>query len=86
MSVDVLPAKVTTGHSFNHPHIAMKEARLSAVSPLRRRDSKGVNISNFDPNCIIYDCNTDTTYLRGKLLGKVGSFISSVHVLFRFYS
>ncbi|KAL4237040.1 Serine/threonine-protein kinase plk2 [Mactra antiquata] len=72
MSVDVLPAKVSSGPSFKYPHIAMKEARLSAVSPLRRRDSKGVNISNFDPNCIIYDSTTDTTYLRGKLLGKGG--------------
>lgn len=67
MSVDILPAKVAQGHSFKYPHMPnMKE-----VAPMKRRDSKGVNISNFDPNCIIYNPNTDTTYLRGKLLGKV---------------
>ncbi|XP_045160377.2 serine/threonine-protein kinase PLK1-like isoform X1 [Mercenaria mercenaria] len=73
MSVDILPAKVAQGPSFKYPHLTnMKEARLPNVAPMKRRDSKGVNISNFDPNCIIYNSNTDTTYLRGKLLGKGG--------------
>lgn len=73
MSVDILPAKVAQGPTFKYPHLSanMKEARIPNVTPLKRRDSKGVNISNFDPNCIIYNSNTDTTYLRGKLLGKV---------------
>ncbi|KAH3698953.1 serine/threonine-protein kinase PLK1-like [Dreissena polymorpha] len=74
MSVDVLPAKVSQSSGFQYPaHVsAMREARVPSVTPMKRRDSKGVNISNFDPNCIIYNSNTDTTYLRGKLLGKGG--------------
>ena len=84
MSVEVLPAKVSHGPSFQYPHLsAMKEARvpamaapMSALDPLKRRDSKGVNITNFDPNCIIYNCNSDTTYLRGRLLGKVSCVLS----------
>jgi hypothetical protein len=81
MSVDILPAKVAQGPAFKYPHLAnMKEGRLPNVAPMKRRDSKGVNISNFDPNCIIYDSNTDTTYLRGKLLGKV-----QFRFFFKFY-
>ena len=72
MSVDVLPAKTAQGPNFKYPCVpGMKDARVPALDPLKRRDSKGVNITNFDPNCIIYDSNTDTTYLRGRLLGKV---------------
>lgn len=76
MSVDILHPKVTEGPVFQYPQFSgMKEKRAPAVAPLKRRDSRGVNISNFDPNCIIYNPNTDTTYLRGKLLGKVWLFI-----------
>lgn len=72
MSVDVLHPKVTKGPLCQYPQFnGMKETRVPAVAPLKRRDSRGVNISNFDPNCIIYNPTTDTTYLRGKLLGKV---------------
>ena len=84
MSVDVLHPKVTKGPVFQYPQFnAMKETR-APVAPLKRRDSRGVNITNFDPNCIIYDPNTDTTYLRGKLLGKVRQdifLIYSLHLL-----
>ena len=31
---------------------------------------------NFDPTHIIYDSTTDTTYLRGRLLGKVSEHLS----------
>ena len=70
MSVDILPAKLTGSPAFVNPHLVpMRETRPASVDLGRgRRDSKG---SNFDPNNIIYDSNTDTTYLRGKLLGKV---------------
>lgn len=71
MSVDILPAKLTGSPAFVNPHLVpMRETRPASVDLGRgRRDSKG---SNFDPNNIIYDSNTDTTYLRGKLLGKGG--------------
>lgn len=37
----------------------------------RRTEDNCSNINHFDPNCIIYDVETDTTYIRGRLLGKV---------------
>ena len=72
MSVDILPAKLSASPAFVNPHLVpMRETRPASVDLSRRRDSKGVHIANFDPNNIIYDSTTDTTYLRGKLLGKV---------------
>ena len=74
MSVDILPVKFPGNPpTYVSPHLVpMRETRPASVDLGRsRRDSKGVNIANFDPNNIIYDSITDTTYLRGKLLGKV---------------
>lgn len=83
MSVDILHPKVTEGPVFQYPQFSsMKETRAPAVAPLKRRDSRGVNISNFDPNCIIYNPNTDTTYLRGKLLGKVCLHFIIIYCIF----
>jgi len=80
MSVDVLPVKIAQGPVYPKYPVAVSGMRERgptgpAVAPTKRRDSKGVNIANFDPNTIIYNSNTDTTYLRGKLLGKVSSNI-----------
>lgn len=77
MSVDVLQPKFTLGPTFNYPHIPqMKETRGTQIEmrPHHRTIEDAntkINVNHFDPNCIIYDSTTDTTYLRGRLLGKV---------------
>ncbi|KAL3869232.1 hypothetical protein ACJMK2_041940 [Sinanodonta woodiana] len=80
MSVDILSTKLPPGPTFTYPNIIapMKETRTARPGIITRRpresnkDGVNVNISNFDPNYIIYDSSTDTTYLRGRLLGKGG--------------
>ncbi|XP_041359084.1 serine/threonine-protein kinase PLK1-like [Gigantopelta aegis] len=75
MSVDVLskPVRIL-------PTTHMKELRTRNVRQdnVRGHPDGGHNngeqhINNhFDSSCIIYDSSTDTTYLRGRLLGKGG--------------
>ncbi|KAJ8305645.1 hypothetical protein KUTeg_016190 [Tegillarca granosa] len=81
MSVDVLPPKLTQGPVFQYPaHIhQMKETRSTQVEICQPRRSSipdnanmKLHINHFDPNYIIYDSSSDTTYLRGRLLGKGG--------------
>lgn len=80
MSVDVLPPKLIQGPVFQYPaHIhQMKETRSTQVEISQPRRSSipdnanmKLHINHFDPNYIIYDSSSDTTYLRGRLLGKV---------------
>ncbi|XP_046372425.2 serine/threonine-protein kinase PLK1-like isoform X2 [Haliotis rufescens] len=67
MSVDVLPVRVV-------PAPPMKELRPRNTRPEGGRgNSEGNDVNHhFDSSCIIYDSITDTTYLRGRLLGKGG--------------
>ena len=78
MSVDVLPPKFSQiPTAFTYPHLQqMKEARAPSPFVLHGRvkiddANTKVNINNFDPNYIVYDSTSDTTYIRGRLLGKV---------------
>ncbi|XP_033737469.1 serine/threonine-protein kinase PLK1-like [Pecten maximus] len=79
MSVDVLQPKFSPGPNFNYPHFPrshMKENRGTQVETRPHRNTEDsnskTNVNHFDPNCIIYDSTSDTTYLRGRLLGKGG--------------
>lgn len=54
----------------------MKEIRVKTTKPLEKH-YKGEIITNLntDPTYVIYDSATDTTYLRGRLLGKVSNLV-----------
>ena len=73
MSVDVLPPN--TGHIAGYNHLSVNDTRPRHIDSRTRRKladpNNRVNMVHFDPNYIIYDSGTDTTYLRGRLLGKV---------------
>ena len=73
MSVDVLPPN--TGHIAGYNHLSVNDTRPRHIDSRTRRKladpNNRVNMVHFDPNFIIYDSGTDTTYLRGRLLGKV---------------
>lgn len=78
MSVDILPPKFSQiPTAFTYPHLQqMKEARAPSPFVVHGRvkiddANTKVNINNFDPNYIVYDPTSDTTYIRGRLLGKV---------------
>lgn len=75
MSVDVLPPN--TGHNINSYPVTVNDTRPRHIDSRARRKladpNNRINMVHFDPNYIIYDSTTDTTYLRGRLLGKVGS-------------
>lgn len=72
MSVDVLPPN--TGHTIDGYNIPDTRQRHIDNRTRRKLDDPNnkVNMVHFDPNYIIYDSATDTTYLRGRLLGKGG--------------
>ncbi|KAK3089007.1 hypothetical protein FSP39_000092 [Pinctada imbricata] len=78
MSVDILPPKFAQmPTAFNYPNIQVREAprTMPADAHIRRKledVNNKININHFDPNYIIYDSTTDTTYLRGRVLGKGG--------------
>lgn len=79
MSVDILPPKFSQiPTAFTYPHLQqMKEARAPSPFVVHGRvkiddANTKVNINNFDPNYIVYDPTSDTTYIRGRLLGKGG--------------
>lgn len=81
MSVDILPPKFSQLPTvFTYPHLQkMKETRPQSPLVIKGRvqvDNANikVNINNFDPNYIVYDQTSDTTYIRGRLLGKVSRF------------
>lgn len=82
MSVDILPPKFSQiPTAFTYPHLQqMKEARAPSPFVVHGRvkiddANTKVNINNFDPNYIVYDPTSDTTYIRGRLLGKVSRLI-----------
>ncbi|VDH94478.1 polo-like kinase 2 [Mytilus galloprovincialis] len=74
MSVDVLPPN--TGHNINSYPVTVNDTRPRHIDSRARRKladpNNRINMVHFDPNYIIYDSTTDTTYLRGRLLGKGG--------------
>lgn len=71
MSVDVLPPN--SGHSIaQYPVNVSDSRRIDSRTRRKLADPNNrINMVHFDPNYIIYDSTTDTTYLRGRLLGKV---------------
>ena len=85
MSVDILPPKFAQmPTAFNYPGMHMREAprAMPADAHIRRKledVNNKININHFDPNYIIYDATTDTTYLRGRVLGKVSYLLFFGH-------
>ncbi|CAC5396028.1 PLK2 [Mytilus coruscus] len=74
MSVDILPPN--TGHKINSYPVTVNDTRPRHIDSRARRKladpNNRINMVHFDPNYIIYDSTSDTTYLRGRLLGKGG--------------
>lgn len=72
MSVDILPPN--SGHTIaQYPVNVNDTGRIDSRARRKLADPNNrINMVHFDPNYIIYDSTTDTTYLRGRLLGKGG--------------
>lgn len=88
MSVDILPPN--SGHTIAQYPVNVNDTRR-IDSRARRKladPNNRINMVHFDPNYIIYDSTTDTTYLRGRLLGKVSNIQTfqqiSIYFFFNF--